>query len=442
MSDKTIQSLTEKTTLVAGDYFVVADSADGYRLKKVSPSNAQSFGINVSSQDFVFTGSGGTTTINDKWNELIQINSWGNTEWFRVTQNDTTNNPRAVTIVNTSTNYALKVDHNATGDWDAVNIVSQVTWAGTTVGINAYNTTLSTVKVVWYWAQTWWAVIAAIWNSASRTTPVITAQTYWWGYAFKAEIEVWSTATWLYVQHDWAWTYTGWALLADVYNTSWDIIKVKSNAARTANSMLLLWENNASSTAVVHKIDNYWSGDSLEVRQAGTLKSRILANWNIIWVQVGATNWFVNTSTSSNARIRLATTWIDMDRDVADSNPVTTITNLNASSTGDILQCINSSTTVLTVSLAWKITLDWTLAGSTGNQTIDKPSWSVQFAAWATSLTVTNNLVSASSHVFCTIKTNDATAIIKNVVPTGGSFTINMNAAVTGTTVVAFMVIN
>lgn len=36
MSDKTIQSLTEKATLVAGDYFVVADSEDDYAWKKTT----------------------------------------------------------------------------------------------------------------------------------------------------------------------------------------------------------------------------------------------------------------------------------------------------------------------------------------------------------------------------------------------------------------------
>lgn len=39
MSDKTIQSLTEKATLVAGDYFVVADSEDDYAWKKSWPSS-------------------------------------------------------------------------------------------------------------------------------------------------------------------------------------------------------------------------------------------------------------------------------------------------------------------------------------------------------------------------------------------------------------------
>ena len=66
----------------------------------------------------------------------------------------------------------------------------------------------------------------------------------------------------------------------------------------------------------------------------------------------------------------------------------------------------------------------------------------MNFAADATSLVVTNNLVTTSSIVFAVIRTNDATAIIKNVVPAAGSFTINLNAAATAETSVGFNVIN
>lgn len=81
-------------------------------------------------------------------------------------------------------------------------------------------------------------------------------------------------------------------------------------------------------------------------------------------------------------------------------------------------------------------------AGTTGNQTIDKPSGTVNFAAAATSLTVTNALCTTSSIVFATIRTNDTTAVIKNVVPGSGSFVINLNAAATAETSVGFLIIN
>lgn len=83
-----------------------------------------------------------------------------------------------------------------------------------------------------------------------------------------------------------------------------------------------------------------------------------------------------------------------------------------------------------------------TATGTTGNQTINKVSGSVNFAAAATTLTVTNSLVTANSLVFCTILTNDGTATIKNVVPTAGSFTITLAAAATAETRVGFFVIN
>lgn len=83
-----------------------------------------------------------------------------------------------------------------------------------------------------------------------------------------------------------------------------------------------------------------------------------------------------------------------------------------------------------------------TSAGTTGAQTINKLAGTVNFAAAASSLVVTNSLVTANSIVLCTIRTNDGTALIKNVVPTAGSFTITLNAAATAETSVGFLVIN
>jgi hypothetical protein len=44
--------------------------------------------------------------------------------------------------------------------------------------------------------------------------------------------------------------------------------------------------------------------------------------------------------------------------------------------------------------------------------------------------------------VFATVRTNDTTAVIKNVVPGAGSFTINLEAAATAETSVGFWIIN
>ena len=83
-----------------------------------------------------------------------------------------------------------------------------------------------------------------------------------------------------------------------------------------------------------------------------------------------------------------------------------------------------------------------TAAGTTGNQTINKASGTVNIAAAGTTVTVTNSLVSATSIVYAVIRTNDATATIKNVVPAAGSFVINLGAATTAETSIGFFVIN
>lgn len=83
-----------------------------------------------------------------------------------------------------------------------------------------------------------------------------------------------------------------------------------------------------------------------------------------------------------------------------------------------------------------------TAGGTTGAQVINKIGGTVNFAAAAVTLVVTNSLVDASSIIFCTVRTNDATAIIKNVVPAAGSFTITLNAAATAETSVGFLVTN
>lgn len=83
-----------------------------------------------------------------------------------------------------------------------------------------------------------------------------------------------------------------------------------------------------------------------------------------------------------------------------------------------------------------------TAGGTTGNQTINKPSGTVNIAAAGTTVTVTNSLVTTSSIVYAMIRTADATATIKNVVPASGSFVINLGAAATAEISVGFIVYN
>lgn len=83
-----------------------------------------------------------------------------------------------------------------------------------------------------------------------------------------------------------------------------------------------------------------------------------------------------------------------------------------------------------------------TAGGTTGAQTINKSAGCVNFAAAATSLVVTNSLVSATSLVFADVSTNDTTLKSVQAVPGSGSFTLYGNAAATAETKVCFLVTN
>lgn len=83
-----------------------------------------------------------------------------------------------------------------------------------------------------------------------------------------------------------------------------------------------------------------------------------------------------------------------------------------------------------------------TPAGTTGNQTINKPSGSVNFAAASSSLVVTNSIVTANSFIFVNINTNDTTLNYVWAMPTAGSFTIFGNSGATAETKVRFLVVN
>lgn len=85
-----------------------------------------------------------------------------------------------------------------------------------------------------------------------------------------------------------------------------------------------------------------------------------------------------------------------------------------------------------------------TAGGTVGAQTINKLAGTVNFAAGANTLVVTNATVTATSIIMAMARTNDATCSVKNVVPAGGggSFTINTTAACTAETSVGFVVTN
>lgn len=83
-----------------------------------------------------------------------------------------------------------------------------------------------------------------------------------------------------------------------------------------------------------------------------------------------------------------------------------------------------------------------TAGGTTGARTINTPAGSVNFAAAATTLVVTNSLANATSIIFLAPMTNDTTCKSFVAVRAVGSFTITSNAACAAETVVGFLVTN
>lgn len=82
-----------------------------------------------------------------------------------------------------------------------------------------------------------------------------------------------------------------------------------------------------------------------------------------------------------------------------------------------------------------------TPTGTTGAQTINKASGSVNFAPGASSLVVTNDFVTQNSVILVTVGSSDASLRTATAVATEGFFTLYGNAAATGETRVNWMVV-
>ena len=171
--------------------------------------------------------------------------------------------------------------------------------------------------------------------------------------------------------------------------------------------------------------------------------------------QLGLTTGASNTATGASAQRYLAdgatpATSADNSTYVgaltkASANGVTNenVFGYNATGIGSNTVCIGSSA-ITKCQVYGDIVLDKTVmaAGTTGAQTINKTIGSVNFAAGATSLVVTNNRVSTTSVIIATVATNDTTLKSVIAVAASGSFTLYANAAATAETRVNFIVIN
>ena len=127
-----------------------------------------------------------------------------------------------------------------------------------------------------------------------------------------------------------------------------------------------------------------------------------------------------------------------------------TTAGLNRPSAGLLQLCVASAAQVtvasgsITLADATNLIVGKTITagGTTGAQTINKISGSVNFAAAAASLVVTNSFVTTSSVIIATVATNDTTMFGVKVVAAAGSFTIYANAAATAETRVNFLITN
>lgn len=82
-------------------------------------------------------------------------------------------------------------------------------------------------------------------------------------------------------------------------------------------------------------------------------------------------------------------------------------------------------------------------SATTGNRTVNRNRGKNAFAIGASSVTITNNLVTADSHIVCTLEFVDATLTqILTCIPGSGSFVATANANATAATKFSWTVIN
>lgn len=130
---------------------------------------------------------------------------------------------------------------------------------------------------------------------------------------------------------------------------------------------------------------------------------------------------------------------------ILSANAGGTIWTVSATQSNQNFELINTTSQVnFAVSQAGSIILQKTITptGTTGARTINKPAGSVNFAIGATTLVVTNSLVTSSSVILLTVASDDVTFKSASYIPNSGSFTITANTAPTAETRIDFLVIN
>jgi len=150
----------------------------------------------------------------------------------------------------------------------------------------------------------------------------------------------------------------------------------------------------------------------------------------------------VNDATASEPFITHARVWNATG--VTMHNFTSNVTNTASAAASTLFEWQVGGTNKFAMNIGGLPILDQTITtgGTTGDQTINKAAGTVNVAAAGTTVTVTNSLVTTSSTIYVSPRTNDSTCAFKNAVPASGSFTINLTAGCTAETSFGFLVIN
>lgn len=88
-----------------------------------------------------------------------------------------------------------------------------------------------------------------------------------------------------------------------------------------------------------------------------------------------------------------------------------------------------------------RLLLTSTVTSTVGAVTMNVAAGQAIIAAGASSVVITNNLITANSIVQVTLASNDTTAILKNAVCSAGAITVTTTAAVTANTKASFAIV-
>jgi hypothetical protein len=244
-----------------------------------------------------------------------------------------------------------------------------------------------------------------------------------------------------------------WSWLQSILPLGWDAatqrLILKSGGLQFGDSTVQTSAASVQGTGAANQV-TYWSSTSAiagstkltfdpttgNVTSTGTVKGDKLqvtgANPNIL-------------NPSGSIALALASTQIQASVINGTSGIAFRFTNAGAPPTGGIVASFEAGgVNALQVVNNGKLLLPSTdSSGTPGAATINKPSGKSAIAAGASSVTITNNTVTASSIVIPVLMTSDATLTsIQRCVVSAGSFTITGNAAATAATTVGWWVLN